>query len=227
MKLNHLTEGKLLKRYKRFLADVELNNGDIITAHCTNTGSMKSCIEIGAPVLLSHAAHPHRKTAYTWEMIKINDRWVGVNTQMANKIAFDLLKKNAIPNLENLRELKSEVKFEDSRFDIFGLDGDREVWMEVKNVSMKVDEFVLFPDAITTRGQKHLKTLMRAIDLGHRAVMIYLIQRTDVSRFGAAKDIDPDYASLLQKAQKKGVEIYPVQVELSPTSIELFRILKY
>lgn len=227
MKLNHLTEGKLLKRYKRFLADVELNNGDIITAHCTNTGSMKSCIEIGAPVLLSHAAHPHRKTAYTWEMIKINDRWVGVNTQMANKIAFDLLKKNAIPNLENLRELKSEVKFEDSRFDIFGFDGDREVWMEVKNVSMKVEEFVLFPDAITTRGQKHLKTLMRAIDLGHRAVMIYLIQRTDVSRFGAAKDIDPDYASLLQKAQKKGVEIYPVQVELSPTSIELFRILNY
>jgi len=227
MKLNHLTEGKLLKRYKRFLADVELNNGDIITAHCTNTGSMKSCIEIGAPVLLSHADNPHRKTAYTWEMIKINDRWVGVNTQMANKIAFDLLKKNAIPNLENLRELKSEVKFEDSRFDIFGLDGDREVWMEVKNVSMKVDEFVLFPDAITTRGQKHLKTLMRAIDLGHRAVMIYLIQRTDVSLFGAAKDIDPDYASLLQKAHKKGVEIYPVQVKLSPTSIELFRILNY
>lgn len=227
MELSQLVEGKLIKRYKRFLADVELANGEIITAHCTNTGSMKSCIEIGAPVLLSPSDNPNRKTAFTWEMIKINHKWVGVNTNMANKIAIELVQKNAILGLQNLSDIKGEVKFEDSRFDIFAKDGEKELWMEVKNVSMKVDDWALFPDAPTTRGQKHLKTLMRAIDLGHRAAMIYIIQRTDISKFGPAKDIDPEYTRLLKLAKEKGVEIYPIQVMLSPHSIDFLKILDY
>lgn len=227
MELNNLVEGKLIKRYKRFLADVELASGEIIVAHCTNTGSMKSCIEVGAPVLLSSSDNPNRKTAFTWEMIKINQNWVGVNTNMANKIAIELVKKNAIEGLQHLTDIKGEVKFEDSRFDIFAKDGDQELWMEVKNVSMKVDDWALFPDAPTTRGQKHLKALMRAIDLGHRAAMIYIIQRTDINKFAPARDIDPEYARLLQLAKEKGIEIYPVQVKLSPDSIDFLKLLDY
>lgn len=227
MELQELTQGTLIRRYKRFLADVELANGEMITAHCTNTGSMKSCIEAGAPVLLSPSNNPNRKTAFTWEMIKINKQWVGVNTNMANKIAMELVQTNAIPGLQNMSHLRGEVKFEDSRLDLFGKDGDQEVWMEVKNVSMKVEEFALFPDAATTRGQKHLRTLMRLVEAGHRAAMIYIIQRTDISCFGAANDIDPVYAQLLLEAQDKGVEVYPVQVKLSPRSIDLYKILPY
>jgi len=225
MKFNHLIKGKLIKRYKRFLADVELENGEKVTAHCTNTGSMKSVNFPGADVLLSPVNDPKRKTKYTWEMIKINDQWAGVNTSNANTLAFEWVSNNKIPALKNLKELRREKKFGDSRFDIYGFDGEKEVWMEVKNVSLKEGEFALFPDAVTTRGQKHLKTLMQVIEEGHRAAMIYVIQRSDVHQFAAAKDIDPDYAQLLEDAKQKGVEVYACQAKLSEEGIKLWRIL--
>ena len=225
MQFNKLVKGKLIKRYKRFLADVELEDGSMITAHCTNTGSMTSCIEEGAPVLLSPADNPHRKTPFTWEMIWINNNWVGINTNNANTIAFELVSNQLIPGLTNLSELKREVKFGDSRFDIFGKNGEQEVWMEVKNVSMREGTRALFPDAATTRGQKHLKTLMHLVEQGKRAAMIYLIQRSDVDSFETAKKIDPEYDRLLKEAKAKGVEVYPVQVLLSENEISFYRML--
>lgn len=225
MQFNKLVKGKLIKRYKRFLADVELEDGTVITAHCTNTGSMTSCIEEGAPVLLSPSDNPKRKTPFTWEMIWVNNNWVGINTNNANTIAFELVSNQLIPGLTNLSELKREVKYGDSRFDIFGKDGEQEVWMEVKNVSMREGNKALFPDAATTRGQKHLKTLMQLVEAGKRAAMIYLIQRSDVDSFRTAKKIDPEYDRLLKKAKAKGVEVYPVQVLLSENEISFYRML--
>lgn len=225
MKFEKLVEGRLIKRYKRFLADVELADGAIVTAHCTNTGSMDSCLEDGARVLLSPSPDPTRKTRFTWEMIYINNNWVGVNTQNSNKIAFELVEKNAIRGLENLTDLKREVKYFDSRFDLFGFDGTKEVWMEVKNVSMKRDDWALFPDAVTERGQKHLRTLMKIVESGQRAAMIYMIQRTDISKFRAAHEVDAKYAQLLEEAKRVGVEVYPVQVQLNEQGIEFYRSL--
>lgn len=225
MKFKSLIKGKLIKRYMRFLADVELENGEKVTAHCTNTGSMKSVNVPGAEVLLSPVNDPKRKTKFTWEMIKINDQWAGVNTSNANKLAFEWVSNNEIPGLKNLQNLRTEKKFGDSRFDIYGHDGAKQVWMEVKNVSLKEGDFALFPDAVTTRGQKHLKTLMQVIDEGHRAAMIYVIQRSDINQFAAAKEIDSDYTRLLEEAQQKGVEVYACQAMLSETKIELWKVL--
>jgi sugar fermentation stimulation protein A len=226
MELQKLTKGKLIKRYKRFLADVELENGEIITAHCTNTGSMKTCIEEGADVLLSPTDNHKRKTKYTWEMIYMNGSWVGVNTNNANSLAFEFIAANKIPGLSHLTELKREVRFGDSRFDIFGKDKQGEVWIEVKNVSMKEGDWALFPDSPTTRGQKHLKTLMEVKKQGQRAAMLYMIQRPDVRKFAAAKEIDPAYALLLREAFHQGVEVYAVQVRLDEKGIYFAHLLE-
>lgn len=225
MKFNKLIKGKLIKRYLRFLADVELENGEVVTAHCTNTGSMKSVVVSGADVLISPAKDPNRKTKFTWEMIRINGQWVGVNTANANKLAFEWVRDNEITGLQNLQDLRTEKKYGDSRFDIYGHDGNREVWIEVKNVSMKEGDDALFPDAVTTRGQKHLKTLMNVVKQGHRAAMIYVIQRSDVNQFAAAKEIDAEYAELLEEAKNKGVEVYACQATLNENEISLWRIL--
>lgn len=227
MRLENLVRGKLIKRYKRFLADVELEDGSVTTAHCTNTGSMTSCIEEGAPVLLSPSNNPNRKTAFTWEMIWINHSWVGVNTNNANTLTFELVSNNVIPGLTAIEGLRREVKYEDSRFDIFGRKDGQEVWMEVKNVSMKEGDWALFPDAKTARGQKHLKTLMEIVKAGKRAAMIYLIQRSDITKFSVAEKIDPDYARLLREAKKLGVEVYPVKVKLSEKEIVFDQMLEY
>lgn len=226
MQFNNLIKGKLIRRYKRFLADIELENEEVVIAHCTNTGSMKSVIEEGAPVLISLSNNPNRKTKYTWEMIFINGSWVGVNTANANKIAKEIVLANNISGLQNLQQLKSEVKIMDSRLDFFGIDTEgTEVWIEVKNVSMKEGDWALFPDAVTTRGQKHLKTLMEIKKQGHRAAMIYIIQRSDVKYFAAAQNIDPEYSKLLQVAKKNGVEVYPVQMKLNEKGIHFHKEL--
>lgn len=222
-----LVKGKLINRYKRFLADIELENGEIVVAHCTNSGSMKSCIEQGADVYLSPATDPKRKTKFTWEMIKINGSWVGVNTAWPNLLAFEAIKNNEIPELSGYAKVKREVKFGDSRFDVYCEKDNESCFVEVKNVTMKQGNAVLFPDAVTTRGQKHLKTLIEVKQQGMRAVMLYIVQRSDVSSFGPAKDIDPDYAKALQKAHEKGVEILVYQAKVTPKKISLVNKLPY
>jgi sugar fermentation stimulation protein A len=222
---NKLIKGKLVKRYKRFLADVELENGAIVIAHCTNSGSMKTCIEEGAPVYLSPALDPKRKTKFTWEMIYINNGWIGVNTIIPNQLAFDAIVSGEIEKLKGYTFVKREVTFGDSRFDIYAENEDEKCFIEVKNVSMKVGNYALFPDAVTTRGRKHLETLIEVKKSGIRAVMLYIIQRMDVDTFGPAKDIDPNYAQSLKKAINKGVEVIALQAKVNNYGIELTREL--
>ncbi|WP_319227996.1 DNA/RNA nuclease SfsA [Draconibacterium orientale] len=214
-----LVHGRLIKRYKRFLADVELDTGEIIVAHCTNSGSMKSCLENGAEVYLTPVDDPKRKTKFTWEMIKINGDWVGINTGNPNKLAYEALLYGEIPGLDEYTTVKREVKFGDSRFDVYAENETEKCFVEVKNVSMKENEYALFPDAVTTRGQKHLKTLMDVKRQGMRAVMLYIIQRSDVQLFAPAKEIDPVYADLLKQAHRAGVEIFPMQAQVTPSEI--------
>jgi len=222
-----LVPGKLIRRYKRFLADVELENGDIVIAHCTNSGSMKTCIEDGAQVYLSPASDPKRKTRYTWEIIYINNDWVGINTTNANKIAIEEIRSGEINKLKGYNIIKPEVKFHDSRFDIYAENDSEKCFIEVKNVSMKIGEFARFPDAVTNRGKKHLQTLIKAKEEGYRAVMLYIIQRMDVKFFGPAWEIDEKYSEALVKAYKQGVEIIPYRVDVSPDSIKISKEIQY
>jgi len=228
-----LTHGRLVRRYKRFLADVILDDGTQVTAHCTNSGSMKSCLEADAEVWLSPASDPKRKTRFTWEMIRINDDWVGINTSNPNALAFEWVDRGLVPGLEGISGLRREVKWEDSRFDLYGeMDQsksasgtERGCFIEVKNVSMKEGERALFPDAVTERGRKHLNTLIRVKKAGMRAVMLYVVQRMDVRIFSPARDIDPAYGLALDKAIRNGVEMIVVQAKVTPESIEFHKTL--
>ncbi len=221
-----LVHGTLIKRYKRFLADIMLDSGEVVVAHCTNSGTMKSCLEEGAEVYLSPAADPNRKTKFTWEMIKINGGWVGINTSNPNQLAHELVSQGQIPGLEGYTEVRREVTFGDSRFDLYARNASEECFIEVKNVSLKDGNLAKFPDAVTTRGQKHLETLIEVKKQGMRAVMLYIIQRTDVEAFAPAKAIDPEYAKKLEVAMAAGVEVFPLMVEVSPIGIEPRQILQ-
>lgn len=220
-----LVHGTLIKRYKRFLADVILDNGEEVTAHCTNSGSMKSCLENGAEVYLSPVNDPKRKTKFTWEMIKINGDWVGINTGNPNKLAFEAISGGEIPGLDNYTAVRREVKFNDSRFDVFAENENEKCFVEVKNVTLKEGNYALFPDAVTTRGQKHLKTLAEVKKQGMRAVMLYIVQRSDVEIFAPAKEIDPDYTNALKQAIAEGVEVIVMQAKVTPEKIALVKKL--
>ncbi len=216
-----LVAGHLIRRYKRFLTDIKLNDDSTVVAHCTNSGSMKTCIEEGAPVYLTYHDDPRRKTQYTWEMIFINNHWIGINTGIPNILVFEAVRDQIIPQLNNYTYVKREVKYEDSRFDVFAENEHEKCFIEVKNVTLRSANQALFPDAVTTRGLKHLKTLMAVKKAGMRAVMFYVIQRQDIESFGPAKDIDPAYASALKEAVDSGVEVIAYMAKVSPESIEL------
>ncbi|MEW5846234.1 MAG: DNA/RNA nuclease SfsA [Bacteroidota bacterium] len=220
-----LIHGRLIKRYKRFLADIVLDNGETVTAHCTNSGSMKSCLEDNAEVFISISPNPNRKLPYTWEMIKINGNWVGINTSNPNRIAFEILVSHWIDTLPRFTLLKREVKFDDSRFDIYGESLNQKWFFEVKNVTLKDGQYARFPDAVTIRGQKHLNTLNKAKAGGYHVAMLYIIQRTDVDIFAPAWSIDPAYAKELLKAFDAGVKLFAVQVNVTPECIEPLRLL--
>ena len=227
MQFNNLIHGRLIKRYKRFLADVKLDDGTVVTAHCTNSGTMKTCLEEDAEVYLSPANDPKRKTKFTWEMIKIDGNWIGVNTGVPNKLAFDALVNNTIFSLRGYTHVRREVKFGNSRLDLYAENDTEKCFIEVKNVTMKVGTYARFPDARTERGLKHLNELMEIRRQGMRAVMLYIIQRVDVEIFGPAWDIDPAYAKTLLEAFESGVEIIPLMTHVSPEKIELGRMLPF
>ena len=225
MKFEELTKGKLIKRYKRFLADIRLEDGSEVVAHCANSGSMKSCIEEGAEVYCSRVKDPKRKTRFTWEMIKIGDGWVGINTGIPNKVAFEWIKEGLIKGFEQSTEIRREVKWEDSRFDIYLANEEEQCFVEVKNVTLKEGDVAMFPDAVTSRGRKHLETLIRVKESGIRAVMLYFVQRLDVHSFAPAADIDPEYAAALQLGISAGVEVMVVQAKVTPEEISFERVL--
>lgn len=226
MKFAHpLIPGKLIKRYKRFLTDVELDSGEIVTAHCANSGSMLSVNEPGARVWLSPANDPKRKLKYTWELIQLGDAMVGINTQHPNRVVADAIEAGLIPELTGYDSLKREVKYgKNSRIDILLQSDDKpKCYVEVKNTTMRRDLSpgapAEFPDSVTVRGAKHLVELSDMVREGHRAVMFYLVQRDDADAFTVAADIDPTYAGHLTSAMNAGVEVVAYTCRITPEEI--------
>lgn len=228
-----LIQGRLVKRYKRFLADVELANGEVITAHCANPGSMLGLKEPGLKVWLSKSDNPKRKLAYSWELVEIDDgerpALVGINTSLPNKLVKEAIENSAISELKGYDQLRTEVKYgQSSRVD-FLLEFDRQslCYVEVKNVHlMRKTGLAEFPDSVTRRGTKHLGELAEMVKQGHRAVMFYLIQRTDAKTFRLARDIDPDYANAFDIAITAGVEVICYDCNISTKSISVSRKLR-
>lgn len=217
-----LIEAKILKRYKRFLSDIELN-GKIINAHVPNTGSMQSCWGPDWKCALSLSPNPDRKMPYTLEMIHNGESWIGVNTGNANKLAKEWLIEGQLPELKGYKTVVPEKKIGDSRVDFY-LENHPTFpacYVEVKNVTLKLDEKAQFPDAVTERGQKHLRELMEIKKSGLRAAMLFVIQREDVRVFTPASSIDAKYASLLREAAKSGVEIFAYQCRMDLKEISL------
>ena len=199
-----LIPGTLVKRYKRFLADVQLSDGQEVTAHCPNSGSMTQCAEAGRPVYLSRQGGPKRRLAYTWELIHMGSSLVGVNTLVPNRLTKLSIAEGAVPLLAGYDSIRSEVKYgENSRVDLLLETGEKKCFVEVKNCTLVKDGVAAFPDAVTVRGLKHLRELQAQVRQGHRAVMFYLIQRMDADVFTPADAIDPAYGVGLRERPSK------------------------
>ena len=218
-----LINGILIRRYKRFMADVKLKDHGIVTAHCPNSGSMKECCEPGRPVFLSYHDNPSRKLKYTWELIQMPTSLVGVNTLVPNRLVFEALQSKKIKRLSEFNEIKREVATsKGSRLDLMLVGDDtNRCYVEVKNCTLVEDKIAYFPDAVTTRGLKHLSELQRLARSGCRCVMFYLIQRMDAAVFKPADHIDPDYGKELRKAIKNGIEILVYDVKIDLKTIRL------
>jgi sugar fermentation stimulation protein A len=224
-----LIPGILFKRYKRFLAEIKLESGEFITAHCPNSGSMKTCKEPGWKVLVSESDNPKRKLKYTWEMVHNGKCWIGINTQVPNKIASEAILNGTIPELSGYSDLKNEVKYgKNSRIDILLSGGKPDCYVEVKNVTLvEEDGYYKFPDAVTERGKKHLYEMLDMIKSGKRAVMLYVIQRSDGTIFKPAYDIDPVYGKSLKEVHQQGIEILAYRADVTPERIELTTRLEF
>ena len=209
--------GKIQSRYKRFFADVALED-QIVTAHVPNTGSMKTCWAPGWKVLVTQNDDPKRKLRYTLEMTHNKNSWIGINTSRPNKMATEAIKNGVIKEFRGAENIRPEVKVGNSRIDLL-VDG---CYVEVKNVTLSEGRKALFPDAVTTRGQKHLKELIDIKNDGKKAAILFVVQREDIECFDSADSIDPEYGRLLRRAQKEGVEILVYGCRLSPkeTSIK-------
>jgi len=212
MKFEHkLLRGTLIKRYKRFLADVRLDDGTIVTAHCANSGSMMGLKDAGTIVWLSPATNPKAKLNYKWELLEAGGSLVGINTSLPNRLVEEAISNGSITELEGYHNLRREMKYgKNSRIDIFlsgSTLGDADCYVEVKSVTLSRQKNIAeFPDSVTLRGTKHLQELSQMVMDGHRAMMVYLVQRNDCTEFRIAADIDPAYAAALDAALYNGVE---------------------
>ena len=222
-----LIAGRLVKRYKRFLADVALPSGDTITVHCPNSGSMKGCSEPGRPVLISDSKNPKRKLRHTLEMIQMGRSWVGVNTVNPNRAVAAWIGRDRIPELAGYPEQRREVPYGEndrSRIDVLleHPNGERpRCWVEIKNTTWRVGEHAAFPDAVTTRGQKHLAELEGVVEQGERGVIFFFVGRADCTRMRPADEIDPDYGRILRRAVDAGVEALAYRMRFTRRRIEL------
>lgn len=219
-----LEEGIFLKRWKRFFAEIEWR-GERIVAHVANTGSMKGCHEAGRPCRFSVSDDPKRKLKYSLEMIQVaSGAWVGVNTSTPNKIVAEALEAKLLPHWKDFSAVKAEYKVTpETRFDFacFKMRSDKIHFIEVKNVTLCEGDLAQFPDAVTERGQKHLRELMRLVGEGHTAEVVFTVQHEAAERFSPAVDIDPDYATLYEEAATQGVRMTPLKVRLSRTEVVL------
>jgi sugar fermentation stimulation protein A len=218
-----LTAGTLIKRYKRFLADVELDDGRIVTAHCPNTGSMQSCSEPGRRVYLSAHDNPKRKYPYTWELIMMPDSLVGINTLVPNRLVKHTVSQEGIPELAGYDEVYSEVRVgENTRVDLMlSGPGKAKCYVEIKNCTLVSDKIACFPDAVTARGLKHLQELSRQVGPHTRSVIFLFIQRMDADAFQPADAIDPAYGRGLRQAIAEGVELLAYDVHIDLEGIRL------
>jgi len=219
-----LQSATLLKRYKRFLADVELPDGTILTLHCPNTGSMKGCTEPQKTVWYSTSDKPGRRLPHTWECIQLDPHiWVGVNTHRANALVQEAIENGTIQNLQGYTELRREVPYgkENSRIDFLLEIENKPCYVEVKNVTLGEGTQGYFPDAVTTRGQKHLRDLVEQVHQGARAVLCFCVQHTEIQRVSPADHIDETYGRLLREALSQGVEVMAYKAIFSPEEIRL------
>lgn len=222
-----LISGRLIKRYKRFLADIILDEtGETITAHCANTGAMTGCGSPGDRVWLSRSSNPKRKLAYSWELTETEQGdFICINTAAANRLVKEALQQGGIPDLADYELVRTEAPYgeENSRADFLLQDKQGQyAYMEVKQVTLRMDNGVAaFPDAVTLRGQKHLRELMAGQKHSQKGIMLFIIMRADVDRFRAAHEIDAEYARLLQQAQQHGVQILAYGTRITTRSLEL------
>ena len=223
---NELISGLFVKRYKRFFVDVIIDK-KIVTAHCPNTGSMQGLLIKNNKVWLTKSNDPKRKLKYTLQIIESNGSKVGVNTHLTNKIVLDALKNNKIKNFKAM-EIKTEVKFGDNtRFDFLITESNSKKFIEVKNVTLsRTDKLAEFPDAVTSRGAKHIDELIKAKNKGYDVYLMFVIQRDDCDQFSIARDIDPKYADLLSDAIKKKLNILCYDCKFSPKGIKLNKQIK-
>ena len=219
-----LEQGIFRKRYKRFFADVERANGEVLTVHCPNSGSMKGSAIPGAKAWISDSGNPKRKLRYTLEIIEDQGVKICVNTQRPNALVEEAIQRGVITELTGYETIKREVKYgeERSRIDLLLSRGDELCYVEVKNVTLGTDDgLVRFPDAVTSRGTKHLRELMSMVDQGHRAVLVFCVSRDDATHFEPAADIDPVYAKTLIQAKAHGVEVLAYRLRIDPPQLEL------
>ena len=223
-----LISGVFIKRYKRFFVDIKIKN-KIITAHCPNTGSMQGLLSKGNKVWISKSNNPNRKLKYTLQIIEDNGSKVGVNTHLTNKIFLHALKNNLVKELDKNIEIKPEVKFgADTRFDFLIKKENYKAFIEVKNVTLvRKNKVAEFPDAVTLRGAKHIKDLIKASKNGFKNYIAFIIQRDDCSQFAVASDIDPEYSKLLSKAIKKKLNILCYDCKFSSKGIKLNKKIKF
>ena len=228
MQFEKLIKGKLVKRYKRFLADIILEDGQEITAHVPNSGAMTSCIEDNCDVWVSFHDNPKRKLKYTLELTKMSENLICTNTGVANKIAIEAIENSTIKELQGYTSLKPEQKYgQNSRIDILLENENQKCYVEVKSVSLKINDNLAFPDSVTSRGTKHLNELYDMVKDGHRAVMLYVVQRTDDLPFRLACEIDKKYCEAFAEVTKKGVEVLVYQSNISLEKIEIKKYLDF
>ena len=223
-----LLQGALIKRYKRFFIDIKYKN-KIITAHCPNSGSMMGLLDRGNKAWFSLSDNPKRKLKYTLEMIEVKNKKVGINTLLTNKIVLEALKHKKINSLNKFNHIKTESKFSDgTRFDFFLSNDKEKCFLEVKNVTLlRENKIAEFPDAITSRGTKHLNELCNAKKKGYQSYILYLIQRENCNSFKIAKDIDEEYKIAFSKALKSGVKILCYDCKLNSEEIKLNKQINY
>ena len=223
-----LLQGILVKRYKRFFVDIKYQN-KTITAHCPNSGSMMGLLNEGCKVWFSKSDNPKRKLKYTLQIVSVNKKLVGVNTHLPNKISLESLKEKKIKSLIKFSNIKSEVKFSDqTRFDFLISNRKEKCFLEVKNVTLVREKNIAeFPDAITSRGTKHLKELITAKKKGYESYILYLIQRDDCKTFKIAQDIDEEYKNAFETALKIGVKVLCYDCKLSSEEIKINNQINY
>jgi len=219
---SELIPGILLQRYKRFLADVRLSDGRVVTAHCTNTGSMLGCRAAGSRVYLSQRQPEKGGLGYTWELIQVGTTWVGINTFYPNRLVVEAIQSGRIKELQGYEKIVREVRTRSGvRLDLRLERPGESCFVEVKNVTLAVARGAAFPDAITDRGTKHLKELVRLRKKGHRAAVVFIVQREDCTFFRPADEIDKEYGRWLRKAVQACVEVLPYRATVSPREIEI------